>query len=73
MRIGSCHIDRMLTYDVTAKGPPGFQVSVTGPDPCGTNHIGDFGSLQEAQAFADQMREIDARGGPVGLRVTNPA
>ena len=50
----------MFTYDVTATGPKGFQVSVTGPAPRGTSLIGDFGSLQEAEAFADQMREIDA-------------
>ena len=55
-----CHIDRMFTYDVTATGPKGFQVSVTGPHPLGTSLIGDFGSLQEAEAFADQMRVIDA-------------
>ena len=50
----------MPTYDVTATGPKGFQVSVTGPDPRGTSLIGDFGSLHEAEAFADQMRVIDA-------------
>jgi hypothetical protein len=36
----------------------GFQVSVTGPS--GTNLIGDFSTLQEAEAFADQVRVIDA-------------
>jgi hypothetical protein len=50
----------MFTYAVTATGPKGFQVSVTGPHPLGTSLIGDFGSLQEAEAFADQMRVIDA-------------
>ena len=37
----------MFTYAVTATGPKGFQVSVTGPHPLGTSLIGDFGSLQE--------------------------
>ena len=55
-----CHIGRMFTYDVTATGPKGFQVSVTGLHPHGTSLIGDFASLQEAEAFADQMRVIDA-------------
>ena len=54
----------MFTYDVTATGPRGFQVSVTGPAPRGTSLISDFGSLHEAEAFADQMRKIDARGEP---------
>jgi hypothetical protein len=57
------HIGRMFTYDVTVTGPLGFQVSVTGPYVRGTSLIGDFGSLQEAEVFADRMREIDARGG----------
>jgi hypothetical protein len=48
----------MVTYDVTSTEPKGFQVSVTGPS--GTNLIGDFGTLQEAQEFADNMRVIDA-------------
>ena len=62
----------MFTYDVTATGPLGFQVSVTGAHPRGTNLIDDFGSLQEAEAFADQMRMIDARGESSGLGVTTP-
>jgi hypothetical protein len=33
----------MFTYDVTATGPKGFQVSVTGPTPRGTSLMGDFG------------------------------
>jgi hypothetical protein len=48
----------MVTYDVTGTESRGFQVSVTGPS--GTNLIGDFSTLQEAEAFADQMRAIDA-------------
>jgi hypothetical protein len=55
-----CHICRMITYDVTATGPLGFQVSVLGSHPRDARLIGDFGSLQEAEAFADRMREIDA-------------
>jgi hypothetical protein len=53
-----CDLARMVTYDVTGTEPKGFQVSVTGPS--GTNLIGDFSTLQEAEAFADKMRVIDA-------------
>jgi hypothetical protein len=53
----------MITYDVTATGPEGFQVSVI-CQPRGTSLIGDFGSLQEAEAFAEMMREIDAKSLP---------
>ena len=59
-RIGPCHIGRMISYNVTVTGPLGFQVSVLGPYPRDARLIGDFGSLQEAEAFADRMREIDA-------------
>ena len=55
-----CDLVTMMTYDVTATGLLGFQVSVTGTHPCGTSLIGDFTTLQEAEAFADQMRVIDA-------------
>jgi hypothetical protein len=55
-----CHICRMITYNVTVTGPLGFQVSVLGPYPRYDRLIGDFGSLQEAEGFADKMREIDA-------------
>ena len=47
-----CDLARMVTYDVTGTEPEGFQVSVTGPS--GTNLIGDFSTLQEAEAFADK-------------------
>lgn len=50
----------MFTYNVSATGPKGFQVSVTGPRPLGTNLIDDFPSLAEAEAFATRMRVIDA-------------
>jgi hypothetical protein len=53
-------IGRMFTYDVTVTGPMGFQVSLARPYPHDTSLIGDFCSLQEAEAFADKMREIDA-------------
>ena len=52
----------MFTYDVTATEPLGFQVSVSGPHPRGTDLIDDFGSLHEAEVFADRMRVIDAAG-----------
>jgi hypothetical protein len=55
-----CHIGRMITYNVTVTGPLGFQVSVLGPHPPDARLISDFGSLREAEAFADRMREIDA-------------
>ena len=55
-----CHICRMITYNVTVTGPLGFQVSVFGPYLRDGRLIGDFGSLQEADAFADRMGEIDA-------------
>ena len=50
----------MITYNVTVTGPLGFQVSVLGPYPRTARLIGDFGSSQEAEAFVDRMREIDA-------------
>ena len=50
----------MISYNVTVTGPLGFQVSVLGACPPDARLIGDFGSLQEAETFADQMREIDA-------------
>jgi hypothetical protein len=51
---------RVITYDVTVTGPLGFQVSVLGLYLHDARLMGDFGSLQEAEAFADRMREIDA-------------
>ena len=42
---------------------PGIDTSVTWANPAWHQpHRRDFGSLQEAEAFADQMRVIDARG-----------
>ena len=56
-RTEPCHVCRMFTYDVTAAGPLGL---LTEPHPRGISLIGDFGSLQDAEAFADKMRVIDA-------------
>ena len=44
---------------MTVTGALGFQVSVLGSYPRDVRPIGDFGSLQEAEAFAERMREID--------------
>jgi hypothetical protein len=55
-----CHIGGMITYNVTITGPLGFQVSALGPYSSDALLISDFGSLQEAKAFADRMREMDA-------------
>lgn len=63
-------IGRMFTYDVTATGPMGFQVSLARPYPHDTRLIGDFCSLQEAEAFANKMREIDA--GPSYITMFDP-
>ena len=48
----------------------GYQVSLARPYPHGTSLIGDFYSLQEAEAFADKMREIDA--GPSYITMFDP-
>ena len=54
----------MVTYEVTASGPLGFQVSASGAHP-GTHLIGDFASLAEAEAFIQLMLQIDA--GPTSV------
>jgi hypothetical protein len=56
--VAPCQIARMITYDITGTASNGFQVSVTGSS--GTNVIGAFSTLQEAEVFADKMRSIDA-------------
>ena len=48
-----------FNYDVTGTEPTGFRVCATHPVH-GTHLIGNFGSLQAAETFADDMREIDA-------------
>jgi hypothetical protein len=53
----------MITYNVTVTGPLGFQVSALGPYSSDALLISDFGSLQDAEAFASKMREN--RCGPV--------
>ena len=50
---------RMVTYVVTAAGPKGYQVTAISPEWPGVV-VGDFCSLQAAEAFAESMREIDA-------------
>jgi hypothetical protein len=65
--VAPCYLARMVTYDITGTESKGFQVNVTGPS--GTDLIGDFSTLQEAEAFAYQMRVIDAdRSHCVGSR-----
>ena len=61
-----CDLARMVTYKVTGTERNGFQVTVTGPS--GTNLIGDFSTLPEAEEFADKMRVIDADRSHVGSR-----
>jgi hypothetical protein len=49
----------MATYEVTSTGPQGYQVTVITPEIQGVI-VGDFSSLQAAEAFADDVRKIDA-------------
>ncbi|MGA8197454.1 MAG: hypothetical protein WB902_29290 [Acetobacteraceae bacterium] len=49
----------MATYEVTSTGPKGYQVTAISPEFQGAV-IEDFSSLQSAQAFAEDMRKIDA-------------
>jgi hypothetical protein len=51
----------MVTYEVTATGPKGYQVTVITPEWQGAI-VGDFSSLSPAEPFADRMRAIDASG-----------
>jgi hypothetical protein len=51
----------MITYEVTFTGPQGYQVIAISPDFHGAV-VGDFCSLQVAEAFANRMREIDTGG-----------
>ena len=52
----------MVTYEVTATGPKGYQVTAISPEFQGAV-VEDFSSLQAAEAFADDMRKIDAAAG----------
>ena len=52
----------MATYEVTPTGPKDYQVTVITPEFQGVV-AGDFASLEEAEAFADDMRKIDAVAG----------
>jgi hypothetical protein len=49
----------MITYEVTSTGAQGYQVTATSPE-FQSVVVGDFASLQAAEAFADDMRKIDA-------------
>ena len=49
----------MVTYEITAGGPKGYQVTVISPESTDVV-VGDFCSLQDAEEFAERMREIDA-------------
>jgi hypothetical protein len=49
----------MARYEVTATGPKGYQVTVVDPQWNGAL-VGDFCSEGAAEAFAEQMRQIDA-------------
>ena len=49
----------MVTYEVTATGPKGYQVIAISPEFQGAV-VEDFFSLQSAEAFAEDMRKIDA-------------
>jgi hypothetical protein len=49
----------MVTYEVTATGQKGYQVTAISPEWQGVV-VGDFCSLQSAEEFAGRMREIDA-------------
>jgi hypothetical protein len=51
----------MVTYEVTFIGrPQGYQVTVNSPELKQAELVGDFSSLEAAEAFADNMRKIDA-------------
>ena len=52
----------MVTYKSPPPGHKGYQVTVITPEFQGVV-VGDFSSLQAAEAFADDMRKIDAVAG----------
>jgi hypothetical protein len=51
----------MVTYEVTffTGRPKGYQVTVNSPELKQAELVGDFSSLEAAEAFADSMRKID--------------
>jgi hypothetical protein len=49
----------MVTYEVTATGPKGYQVTAISPEWQGAV-VGDFCSKDTAEVFAERMRQIDA-------------
>ena len=55
----------MVTYEITATGPKGYQVTAISPEWQGVV-VGDFCSLQAAEEFVVRMREIDASEQPPG-------
>jgi hypothetical protein len=61
---GLCQVDRMVTYEVTATGPKGYQITAISPEFQGAV-VEDFSSLQAAEAFAEDMRKIDALPGHI--------
>jgi hypothetical protein len=48
----------MVVYEVARAGPKGYQVAAISPE-FQRMVVGEFRSLQAAEAFADSMREID--------------
>jgi hypothetical protein len=54
----------MITYEVTFSGwAKGYQVIVDSPKFEQAELVGNFSSLEAAEAFAEDMREIDALPG----------
>jgi hypothetical protein len=51
----------VVTCEVASGGPKGYQVTAISPEFQGTV-VAEFCALPAAEAFADNMREIDAAG-----------
>ena len=56
---GGWKMPAWVTYEVTATGPTGYQVTAISPDWQGAL-VGDFCSALAAEAFVELMRQIDA-------------
>ena len=56
----------MVTYEVSPAGPEAYQVTAISPE-FQSAVVGEFRSLQAAEAFADSMREIDTAASPSHL------